>query len=61
MRKDYDATDNNRQQSENIILCNQESHISIKVKDRNLTIYTGNEWLGPSQDHTVVLQFELIS
>ena len=40
-RKDCVVADNNLQQSENIVLCDQESHIltliSIKVGDRNLT------------------------
>ena len=64
-RKDCDVADNNRQQSENIVLCDQETNIStlvwIKVGDRDLTTLETNgvdsEWVkAPSQDRIVVLQ-----
>ena len=65
MRKDCDVADNYRQQSENIVLCDQKAHIStlisIKVGDRNLTTPETNgvdsKWVkAPSQDRIVVLQ-----
>ena len=64
-RKDCDVADNNRQQPENILLYDQETHIStlisIKVRDRNLTTLETNgvdsKWVeAPSQDHIGVLQ-----
>ena len=64
-RKDCDVANNNRQQSENILLYDQETHIptliSIKVRNRNLTTQETNgvdsKWVkAPSQNRTSVLQ-----